>query len=83
MHRSAAALFAIVCTTTLAAADVVELKTGQRVDGTLRQATPASVSIEVGGQTITFEGEKVRAIYFGVAPASTSMAATPSLRAEA
>ena len=49
-------------------ADVIELKTGQRVEGTLKQATSASVSVEVGGQTITFEGDKVRAIYFGVAP---------------
>ena len=49
-------------------ADVVELKTGRRVEGTLKQATPASVSIEVGGQTITFTGDKVRAIYFGAAP---------------
>jgi hypothetical protein len=29
------------------------------------------VVIEVGGQTITFDQEKVRAIYFGVAPATS------------
>ena len=53
-------------------ADVVELKTGQRVNGILKQATPASVSVEVGGQTVTFAGDKVRAIYFGaVAPTAT------------
>ena len=51
-----------------ARADVVELRTGEHIEGTLKQATPASVSIELGGQTITFEGEKVRAIYFGSAP---------------
>jgi hypothetical protein len=50
-------------------ADVIELKTGERIEGTLKQATPASVSVELGGQTITFEGEKVRTIYFGAAPA--------------
>lgn len=49
-------------------ADVVELKTGQRVEGNFKQATPAGVVIEVGGQTITFEQEKVRAIYFGPTP---------------
>lgn len=64
-----------------ASADVIELKTGQRIEGTLKQATPASVAVEVGGQTITFEGEKVRAIYFGAAPAVTSGA--PSLRGDA
>ncbi len=51
-------------------ADVIELKTGQRVEGTLKTATPASVTVEVGGQAITFEGDKVRAIYFGAAPVS-------------
>jgi hypothetical protein len=64
----------------IAHADVVELKTGQRIEGTLKQATPASVSVEVGGQTITFEGEKVRAIYFGAASAA---ALPPSLRDDA
>ena len=54
----------------LASADVVELKTGQRVEGTFKQATPAGIVIEVGGQTITFKQEKVQAIYFGSAPAS-------------
>lgn len=51
-------------------ADVVELKTGQRVEGTFKQATQAGIVIEVGGQTITFDREKVRAIYFGTAPSS-------------
>ena len=49
-------------------ADVVELRTGERVEGTFKQATPAGVMIEVGGQTLTFEQERVRAIYFGSAP---------------
>jgi hypothetical protein len=56
-------------------AGVIELKTGQRVEGTVKQ--PASVSIEVGGQTITFEVDKVRAIYFGAGPAQTTVAMTP------
>ncbi len=61
-------------------ADVVELKTGQRVEGTFKQATSGGVVIEVGGQTITFEQEKVRAIYFGPAPAASSQ---PSALGEA
>lgn len=50
-------------------ADVVELKTGQRVEGALKQATRAGVSIEAGGQVMTFPAQKVRAIYYGTAPA--------------
>jgi hypothetical protein len=49
----------------LAIADGVELKNGQGVEGTLKQLSLTSVSIEVGGQVITFESSKVRAIYFG------------------
>ena len=65
----------------LGLADVVELKNGQRVEGALKSATPASISVEVGGQTITFEGDKVRAIYFGAAPAPPAPAT--SLRGDA
>ena len=61
-------------------ADVVELKTGPRVQGTLKQATPAGVVIEVGGETITIEPEKVRAIYFESPPSGPSQ---PSVRDEA
>lgn len=59
-------------------ADVVELKTGQRVEGTLRQASPAGVVVEVGGQTIRFDADKVRAIYFGAAPVVTPATAAPA-----
>ena len=48
-----------------ASADVVELKGGDRVEGALREATPAGVVVEVGGQSIRFEASSVRAIYFG------------------
>lgn len=71
---AAAAALAAALLAAPAFADVVELKTGQRVEGALKQATPASVSIEVGGQTITFEGDKVRAIYFGAGPAPSPVA---------
>ena len=59
-----------------AAADIVELKNGQRVDGVLKQADQSTVMIEVGGQTITFRAEQVRAIYYGSAAAPPA-AGTP------
>jgi hypothetical protein len=65
----------------LACADVVEFTTGQRVEGQLKQVTAASVIIAVGGQTITFERAKVRAIYFGAAPPAAG--AQPTLLKEA
>lgn len=43
--------------------DVIELKTGQRVEGNFKQATPNGVVIEVGGQDIRFKTDQVRAIY--------------------
>ena len=61
-------------------ADVVELKSGARLEGTLKQATPAGVVIEVGGETITIEPEKVRAIYFESVPSGPSQ---PSARSAA
>lgn len=48
-----------------AAADVVEFVGGDRVEGSLKEATPAGVVIEVAGQSIRFDVAKVRAIYFG------------------
>jgi hypothetical protein len=50
-----------------ASADVVELRGGDRVEGSLKEATPTGVVIEVAGQSIRFDVAKVRAIYFGVA----------------
>jgi len=61
-------------------ADVVELKTGARLEGTFKQATPAGVVIEVGGETLTIAPEKVRAIYFESAPSGPP---PPSARGEA
>jgi hypothetical protein len=51
--------------------DTIELKTGERIEGTFKQATSAGVVIQVGGQSITIPLEKVRAIYFGVVPTRT------------
>ena len=48
-------------------ADTVELKTGEHLEGTFRQASASSVMIEAAGQAITIPLEKVQAIYFGAA----------------
>ena len=47
--------------------DTIELKTGERVEGAFKQATPSGAVLEVGGQAITFPLEQVKAIYFGSA----------------
>jgi hypothetical protein len=76
--RAATLLFcSLFLVASLSRADVVELKTGQRVEGTFKEATSGGVVIEVGGQTITFEKDKVRAIYFGTAPTSGSVQPSP------
>jgi hypothetical protein len=53
-------------------ADVVELKTGERVEGVVRGADSAAVRIEVGGQVLTFRPDQVRAIHYGTAPARST-----------
>ena len=64
-----------------ALADVVELKTGQRVEGTLKQADQATVSVEVGGQVVTFKTEQVKTISYGSAAAGAASPATDAIRA--
>ena len=46
-------------------ADTIELKTGERIEGTFKEATSSGVVINVGGQSLTMPMDKVRAIYFG------------------
>lgn len=58
--------------------DVVELKTGERLEGTFKQATSGGVVIEVGGQAIKMPLAKVRAIYFGAAPSARGTGSRPS-----
>ena len=55
---------------TLSLCDTVELKTGERLEGTFKQANAAGVVIEVGGQALNMPLAKVRAIYFGAAPSA-------------
>jgi hypothetical protein len=68
MTRLTMAVLAMLLLSPCAFADVVELKTGQRVEGKLRHATPAGVEIDIAGQNVRFPAENVRAIYFGSAP---------------
>ncbi len=52
-------------------ADVVELKNGEKIEGTVKQ-TASSVVVALSGQTMTFERDNVRAIYFGAMPAAVT-----------
>jgi hypothetical protein len=49
-------------------ADVLELKTGEHLEGVFRKADSAGVVIEAAGQAITIPLDKVKAIYFGEKP---------------
>ena len=60
-----------------ASPEVVELNGGDWVEGTLKEATPAGVVMEVGGQTITFAADRVRAIYFRAASQPTTAPSPP------
>lgn len=67
---------AVACVATLIIvlrcdAEVVELKTGQRVEGVVKSVTAAEVLLDVAGQSLSFPREKVAAIYFGPPPRTT------------
>jgi hypothetical protein len=64
-------MFALLLAPMAAHADVVELKSGQKVEGAFKSADATSVKIEIGGQVMTFKPEQVRAIYYGKAPTAT------------
>jgi hypothetical protein len=51
-----------------AGADVVELSSGQRVEGSDVRASPDHVTVRVGSQTLIFQRAEVRAVHFGPAP---------------
>lgn len=56
--------------------DTLELKTGERIEGTFKEATAGGAVIGVAGQSITIPLDKVRAIYLGSAPATQRAAIT-------
>src|SRR5262245_23030437 len=53
------------------AVDVVELKSGQRVEGSFKSADEIAVRIDVGGRIVTFKPHDVHAIYYDVERAVT------------
>jgi hypothetical protein len=63
----AASLAALLSTVSVTRGDV-ELANGNRVEGHLKQVDPKSVVIAVGGQLLTLERDRVRAIFFGKLP---------------
>lgn len=67
--RGALLLLALtLATAASAAADVVELKTGDKLEGKVKQVTPAEVVIDVAGKETKLEREKVRSIQLDAAP---------------
>ena len=45
--------------------DVVELTTGERIEGTVIQTTATELVIEVGGTQVRFGRERVKAVFYG------------------
>jgi hypothetical protein len=68
-----ALLFVSLLSVPPVAADVIELRTGERVEGTFKGADDSAVRIEIDGRIVTFAPAQVRAIYYGSAPASTTL----------
>jgi hypothetical protein len=71
---TAALLFVSLLSVPPVSADVIELRTGQRVEGTFKGADDSAVRIEIDGRIVTFAPAQVRAIYYGSMPASTTLA---------
>ena len=69
----------------LAAGDLIDLTTGERVRGTIKGATAAAVVIEVGGRERTIPQRLIRGLVFepAGAPASPGVAAAKPPRAPA
>ena len=55
----------------------VELKTGEHIEGTFKQATPTATVIDVAGQSITIPADKIQAMSFGAAVARPSGGPAP------
>jgi len=68
----------LLLTASPASAVIVELMSGQRIEGVLREASGTRVQIEVGGQLLVFEAGDVRAIYFNTPETRPSPQAAPA-----
>src|SRR5262245_28470753 len=53
-------------------ADVVELDTGERVTGDVRETSPDKVVVEVQGRLVSYDRARVRAIFLTPSPARTA-----------
>jgi hypothetical protein len=70
-------------------ADVVELTSGERVEGKVKQVSAAGVVVDIAGSTLTLPLDAVRTIHFGAPPSSsvappsspTALAAVQALQA--
>jgi hypothetical protein len=72
----------VIFSAAAAFADTIELRSGERIEGTLKQATAQTVEIQTGGKIVSFPAVNVRAIYFGsVAPARPTSRADDAIRA--
>ncbi len=74
--------FILLLMALVASAHVVELKNGQRIEGNLKVATSDRIVVEVGGQDIILQADRVRAIYFGAGPEATPQADGCNLKME-
>src|SRR5262249_19057386 len=73
MKNAVVVMIAILIAPALAhAVDVVELKTGQRVEGSFKGADDVAVRITVNGRIVTFKPREVHAIYYDVERPVTS-----------
>jgi hypothetical protein len=70
-------LMAIFTGISPSAAETVELKNGQRIDGAVKSVTSTEVLLDVAGQPLTLPREKVSAIYFGSLLKATGVAVPP------
>jgi len=55
-----------------ASGEVIELKTGERIEGLLKEAGAATVVVDVAGQLVILDSGRVRAIYFETPPAASA-----------
>jgi len=68
MRRALVLVLAAAVLVTPAFADVVELKSGEKLQGTVKSVTPTEVVVDVGGKETKVERDKVRAITLDAAP---------------
>jgi hypothetical protein len=72
-----ALLLALLVAPGIAGADVVELVSGERVEGTGVRASPDHVTVQVSGRTVIYDRAQVRAVFFGPVPPPCGPARQP------